>query len=88
MRGSKYFHYLSVMFYLYDLRVRFGPTLRPSLRRLLNPVLPHRPAVLDVHELIYCDVRQREADRYLLRLRLAHRRAAAEIGIFAMRPAP
>jgi hypothetical protein len=36
-----------------------GPTLGPSLRRSLNPILPRRPAVFDVHELIHRDVRQR-----------------------------
>jgi hypothetical protein len=31
---------------------RRGPAFRPSLRRSLNPFRPHRPAVLDVHELV------------------------------------
>src|SRR3984957_16228949 len=58
--------------------LRFGPTLRPSLRRSLNPVLPHRPTVLNVHELIYGDIGQREPDRQLLFLGLAHRSAPRE----------
>ena len=41
--------------------LRFGPTLCPSMRRSLNPVLPYRPAIFDVHELIHRQVRQRQA---------------------------
>ena len=32
----------------------------------LNPVLPCRPAVFDVHELVHGEVRQGEADGHLL----------------------
>src|ERR1700733_6303985 len=58
--------------------MRFGPTLCPSLRQGLNPVPPRRPAVLEVHELIHGHVREGDADRHLLLLRLAHRRAPGQ----------
>ena len=58
--------------------LRFGPTLCPSLRRSLNPVLPHRPAVFEVHKLVHRHVREGDADRRLLLLRLTHRRAPRE----------
>src|SRR3984957_15744270 len=53
-------------------------TLRPSLRRSLNPVPPRRPAVFEVHELIHGHVRGGDADRHLLLLRLTHRRAPGQ----------
>ena len=43
-----------------------------------NSFLSRRPAVLEVHELIHGDVGQGDADRHLLRLRLAHRRAPGQ----------
>src|SRR3984957_8734933 len=55
--------------------LRFGPTLRPTLQSSLNPVPPRRPAVFEVHKLVHRHVREGDADRHLLLLRLAHRRA-------------
>jgi hypothetical protein len=44
-----------------------------------DPLLPRRPAVFDVHELIHCDVRQRQADK---RRQLSLKAIAAELEHF------
>ena len=46
--------------------------------KVSNPFRPGRPAVLDVHELVHGQARQRDADRLLLGPGLTHRRAPGD----------
>jgi hypothetical protein len=55
-------------------KAAMAPDSLASARLWSNPFRPRRPAVLDVHELIHGQARQRDADRLPLQLGLTYRR--------------